>query len=326
MKLGVIGAGKIVQEFLPDLVALEGVEVVAVMARRAEAARQVCEANGVDHAVTSFEELVATGVDTVYIAVPNAVHFEYCKQAIAAGLNVVVEKPMCTNALEAHEISYLVDQSGVFLFEAITAAYLPAFAKVREWLGRIGTVKLVVCNFSQYSSRYDAFRQGQIAPAFDPQQAGGALMDLNLYNVHWVVDLFGKPEQLTYYANVERDIDTSGTLVMRYHDFVATCVAAKDCDGPKLFAIEGIDGSISLDLNPGLVGEAHLRLNDGTREDFVETYTTSRVVPEFRYFADCIERGDHEACMRLLNKSVDVMDVLTAARLGAGIVFPADED
>ncbi len=324
MRLGVIGAGMIVKEFLPHLVKMDGLEVVAVMARRLDAVREVCSANGVPHAVTSFEELLGLGVDTVYVAVPNAVHFTYCKQALEAGLNVVVEKPLCSNARQASELAQLAHERGAFLFEAITAAHLPAFAKVQEWLPRIGVIKLVNCNFSQYSSRYDAFRAGIVAPAFDPAQSGGALMDLNLYNVHWTVDLFGRPEEVTYFANVERGIDTSGTLVLRYPGFLATCIAAKDCAGPKLFSIQGIDGYVSLDLNPGLVGEAHLRLNDGTQEDFVETYTGARVVPEFAFFVDCVNRGDHVACDHLLEQSLVVADVLTTAREDAGIVFPAD--
>lgn len=327
MRLGIIGAGMIVREFLPKLVAMDELEVVAVMARRPEAVREVCDANGVPHAVTDFGELLACGIDTAYVAVPNALHFAYCKQALEAGLNVVVEKPMASNALEAHELAWIARKRGAFLFEAITAAHLPSFELVRSWLPRIGAVKLLNANFSQYSSRYDAFRAGTVAPAFDPVQAGGALMDLNVYNVHWVVDLFGKPEYQTYFANVERGIDTSGTLVMRYRRFLATCIAAKDCAGPKLFSIQGIDGHISLDLNPGLVGTAHLRLNDGTQEDVIEDYAGSaRVVPEFRFFVDCIRRGDHAACDRWLDKSVAVSEVLTAARLGAGIVFPSDDD
>ena len=40
---------------------------------------------------------------------------------------------------------------------------------------------------------YDAFLQGIVQPAFDPAQSGGALMDINVYNIHALVGLFGKP-------------------------------------------------------------------------------------------------------------------------------------
>lgn len=324
MKLGIIGAGMIVKEFLPHLVTIDGLEVVAVQGRRVEKVREVCEPHGITEVVTSFADLVATGIDTVYVAVPNALHYDYCKQALERGLNVVVEKPMCSNAKEAHELARLAHERGAFLFEAITAVHLPAFERVKAWLDRIGTVKLVNANFSQYSSRYDAFRAGTVAPAFDPAHSGGALMDINLYNVHWAVDLFGKPQELSYFANIDRGIDTSGALVMRYPGFIATCIGAKDCAGPKLFSIQGIDGYLNLDLNPGLVGTAHLRLNDGTEEDYVEEFTGARVVPEFRFFVDCINRGDHAACDYFLQKSLEVAEVLTEARRDAGIVFPSD--
>ena len=326
MKLGIVGAGKIVQEFLPHLTQLEGLEVAGIQARRLDAVHALCDTHGVAHATTSFQELVSLGIDTAYIAVPNALHYQYCVQALQAGLNVIVEKPMASNARESHELAKLARTHGAFLFEAITALHLPTFQTVRSWLPRIGTVKLVNANFSQYSSRYDAFRQGTVAPAFDPTKAGGALMDLNLYNVHWAVDLFGAPESQAYFANVERDIDTSGTLVLRYPGFLATCIAAKDCEGPKLFSVQGIDGYLSLDLNPGLVGTAHLRLNDGTCEDVAEQYAgTNRVVPEFRRFMECIEQNDHDTCEQWLGRSLEVANVLTKARLDAGIVFPADK-
>lgn len=43
----------------------------------------------------------------------------------------------------------------------MTTQYLENYNKIRELLPRIGRVKLVQCNFSQYSSRYDAFCAGK---------------------------------------------------------------------------------------------------------------------------------------------------------------------
>ena len=57
-------------------------------------------------------------------------------------------------------------------------------------------------------------------------------MDLGVYNVSYIVGLFGEPNQVHYTANVERGIDTSGILTMDYTGFKAVSMAAKDCAAP----------------------------------------------------------------------------------------------
>lgn len=328
MKVGIIGSGLIVQEFLPKLVALEGIEIMAIQGvpGTETQVKELCAANGVPHAVFSFEDLTALDIDTVYIAVPNFLHYTYCKQALEAGLNVIVEKPITSNLTEAQALRKLAEEKQLFLFEAVTTVYFDSFAKIKEWLGRIGTVKMVHCNYSQYSRRYDAFRKGETLPAFDPAKSGGALMDLNLYNLHFVMGLFGAPDDAVYYANIERDIDTSGTLVLRYPGFVCTCTAAKDCSAPYNFVIEGTDGYITTQYPPNLIGKVTLHRNDKTEEQYEDGMAMDRLIPEFRFFIDCINRRDLAACMERLDESLAVSKVQTDARLAAGIVFAADHD
>lgn len=327
MKLGIIGSGFIVQEFLPKLVSMEGMEVVAIQGvpSAKDQVEELCAANKVPNAVYSFEELAALDIDTVYVAVPNFLHFNYCKDALNAGLNVIVEKPMTSNLAESEALRALAEEKKCFLFEAVTTVYFDSFRTIKEWLLRIGTVKMVHCNYSQYSRRYDAFRAGETLPAFDPAKSGGALMDLNLYNLHFVMGLFGTPAETTYYANIERGIDTSGTLVLRYPDFIATCTAAKDCAAPYSFVIEGTDGYISTQYPPNLIGKVRLHHNDGSEEEYDDHMAMDRLIPEFKYFTDCINRNDMAACMARLDESVAVSAVQTRARLAAGIIFDADK-
>lgn len=327
MKIGVIGTGIIVEEFLPKLMKLDGIEVVAVQGipQAKEQVEKLCAENEIQNIAYSYEELMEYDVDTVYIAVPNFLHYSYCKEALESGKNVIVEKPITSNVDEAKELKQIAEEKGLFLFEAVTTVYFKGYEKIREWLKEIGTVKLVQCNYSQYSRRYDAFRSGQILPAFDPQKSGGALMDLNLYNLHFVMGLFGMPEQYKYYANMERDIDTSGTIVMQYPGFLAMCTAAKDCSAPYNFVIEGTDGYITMQYPPNLVGEVTLHRNDGSEEKYDDGMAMQRLIPEFEYFADCINRNDLKSCMAHLEESILVSEVQTKARLDAGIAFPADK-
>ena len=211
MKVGILGTGKIVQEFLPWLVehAPFTVQALCSTPRSAEKAQELCRQYGVPQHTTNYLELLQW-VDVVYIAVPNLQHVRFARVALEAGKHVIVEKPLAPSAAQTEELVALARHKKVFLFEAVTTQYLENYAKIRELLPRVGTVRLVQCNFSQYSSRYDAFCAGETPPVFDPACAGGALMDLGVYNVSYIVGLFGEPNQVHYTANVERGIDTSG--------------------------------------------------------------------------------------------------------------------
>lgn len=325
MKLGIIGAGMIVKDFMTYLDRIENLEVRGIQDIELEGAQALCERYGIGCATTSFDELVATGIDTVYVAVPNYLHFDYCKRALERGLHVIVEKPMASTERETRELAKLAKDRNLLIFEAVTTLYLGNYRKVQEWLPRIGGIKLVQSQHNQYSSRYDAFRAGHVLPAFDPAKSGGAMMDLGLYNLHFVMGLLGEPNDVRYTANVERGVDTSGVLTLSYPNCTALCVQAKDSKGPKGGTIQGTDGVIRTEWSPNVVGKATLELYDGTTEEFDDGMALSRLLPEFTAFIDAIDRNDRGFCETMLEKSIAVSRVQTKARLMAGVRFPADD-
>ena len=326
MKLGIVGSGKIVQEFLPWLASCRAFEVAALCStqRSADKAAALCAQYGVPLHVTDYGQLLAA-VDVVYIALPNLLHTSYAKAALEAGRHVIVEKPLAPCASEAAALAALAHRNGCFLFEAVTTQYLENYRKLRQLLPRVGQVKLVQCNFSQYSSRYDGFCAGQTAPVFDPQQAGGALMDLGVYNVSYIVGLFGEPQQVHYAANLERGIDTSGILTMDYRSFKAVSIAAKDCAAPPRYVIQGTRGYLLQKSTANFCGPVTLHLNDGREEHFSLNGKRPRCAAEFEVIAHAIATGDQELCSGMLETSLAVSRVLTAARQTAGIKFPCDK-
>lgn len=136
---------------------------------------------------------------------------KYCfaKKALEAGKNVIIEKPVTANYGAADLKT--AEEKRLMILEAMNIPYLPAYAQVKEHLADLGNIRIVSLNYSQYSSRYDAFKKGQILPSFDPHKAGGALMDLNVYNIHFIAGLFGEPEEVLSGQYV-KGIDTSGIL------------------------------------------------------------------------------------------------------------------
>lgn len=326
MKLGIIGKGMIVQAFLPMLAQVNDLEAVALMASpgKEQETAEFCASHGIPNCVETLEQMKDCGVETVYVASSNSVHFQHCKAALALGLHVICEKPLCSNWEETKQLADLAKEKHLFLFEAITTLHLPNYHKIQELLPRIGQIKLVQSQFCQYSRRYDAFLKGEVHPVFDPEKAGGALMDLGIYNLHFVMGLFGMPKSVQYLANVERGIDISGILTMAYPDFAAVCVAAKDCTGASGCLIQGTQGVIRTALQPSLLGEVRLELRDGTVETYDDGSDRIRAVPEFQVFCDAIKAKDLNFCYQVLEKTLDTAAVLTQARIQAGVVFPCD--
>lgn len=326
MKLGIIGAGSIIQDFLPRLKTMKELDIKTIQGtlRSKEKVEKLAKDNDVEKVVFDFEDLIKCDIDTVYIATPNASHYEYCKKALENGLNVVVEKPWVTNYNQALELKELAIKNHRYIFEAISTVYLDSYEQIRNWINKIGDIKLVNMNYSQYSRRYDAFKKGEILPAFDPNQAGGALMDLNVYNISFVLGLFGEPVTYQYYANIEKGIDTSGELIMKYPTFIANCTAAKDCAGSFNFYIQGDEGYISIKYPPNVIGEIKLHLNDNSEETVYEPMAMDRIKKEFEWFIKYIDEDDYDGFLKRLDASILVSKIMNESRKQVGIVFPQD--
>ncbi len=109
-------------------------------------------------------------VDTVYVAVPNFLHYEVAKAALEHGKNVICEKPFVLSVDQAKKLKQIADEHDLIIVEAITNLYLENFKRIQEELPKIAPIHIVNLNYTQYSSRYDAFLKGEIAPVFDPKK------------------------------------------------------------------------------------------------------------------------------------------------------------
>lgn len=321
MKLAVLGTGKIVQEFLPMIQQVTGVELVALLStpRSLDKAKEMQVQYHIQEVYTDYETLLGNAtIDTVYVALPNHLHYQYTKAALLQGKNVICEKPFTLNAQQLQELIQIATEKRLILLEAITNQYLNNFLQIKKDLAQLGKIKIVECNYSQYSSRYDAFKEGRILPAFDPQKGGGALMDINIYNIHFVVGLFGKPEKVQYLANIERDIDTSGILVLDYGAFKAVCIGAKDSTAQIRSVIQGTDGSIEV-LGATNEMPRYERRSKTEIEAVNANLDKHRMYQEFEKFTEVIDQKDLAFALEQLNHSLTVMQVVDQALESANL-------
>lgn len=316
MRVGITGAGMTVPWFLEAAELIPEMEIGALFARKEEKRKELCEKYHIPAAYDSYEKLLADeSLDVLYLPLPNSLHYSFAKQALEAGKHLIMEKPFTVTYAEAKELAELAESKGLLLFEAVTNQYNPNYEKVRELLPGLGDMKIVQLNYSQYSSRYDAFKQGIVAPVFDPEKAGGALLDLNVYNIHFVTGLFGEPQSVHYYPNMERGVDTSGILILEYPSFKCSCIAAKDCGAPLSINIQGDKGCIFSHSNAGRFEEFSYQENKKESVPYALVNTKRSVLyDELRAFTDYWVRDDRAEFQKRLEQSLIVMKVLDRAR------------
>ncbi|MFR5079852.1 MAG: Gfo/Idh/MocA family protein [[Clostridium] innocuum] len=202
MKVATIGTGFIVDWFLTAVQESAGISCVAMYSRKESSARTLADKYGIDKIYTKMDEMLKDeDINFVYVASPNSLHFEHALKALKAGKNVICEKPFTSTVKEFDCLVKEAQARHLYLFEAIVTAHMPNYLRMKEELPRLGTIRMVQCNFSQYSSRYDKFLQGETPNVFNPEFSGGALADINIYNLHYVIGMFGKPKKVHYYAN-----------------------------------------------------------------------------------------------------------------------------
>ncbi|MDR0998432.1 MAG: Gfo/Idh/MocA family oxidoreductase [Treponema sp.] len=322
-------------------------EIAAVYSRSAENAEAFAGKQGAALAFCDREAFLGSaGYNCVYVAAPNSLHYPWARDALLHGKSVICEKPFVSTGGELRDLIRLARERGLFLFEALPVSHLPNAARLRGLLDEIAPVRHVEMNFSKFSSRYPSFLEGENPNLFNPEFSGGALMDLNYYNLALTVYLFGEPEEIRYFpSSAVRGIDVSGTLILAYRGFNAVLSACKDSPGESFVQIQGERGhlyspSTSSNLRGGITihrngayretGPAR-RPRDGVAEkpateQFQDQDRENTLFYEARDFIESFVRGDPSCCFAPLEESLKYVSLTEKARKAAGILFPADKE
>lgn len=321
MKLCAVGTGFITKSMLEEFARSQHLNCTSICSRQESKGLAMGEPFGIRTVYTSLEDMLADeAVEAVYIASPNALHYPQTKAALLAGKHVLCEKPFATTAAEAAEVIALAKEKHLLLFETITLAHHPNYAKVKEFLPQLGPLKTVIATFCQYSSRYPALLAGQVSPVLDPAYCGGALMDINLYNIHFVAGLFGKPEDLHYFPNLYKNgVDTSGSLVLQYPGFTCLCVGAKDSAAENGVQIVGQNGYMK--ITPSSSNCAGLEVCIRGQEPLRFDYPENPWYYEVQGLSDLMGAKDYDACYTALDTTQIVVEILEKARKSGKLNF-----
>jgi predicted dehydrogenase len=191
LRWGLIAPGRIARRFADAFAVLPGQRLHRVAGRDFGKA-QAFAAKWGGVALPSIEQLCADPeVDIVYIASPHSHHAEQARLALAAGKPVLCEKSLTPDRASAEALIALARERRLFLMEAVWSRFLPAWRRVQQLLeqGAIGRVQRISSSFC-FAPAYDPRSR-----LFDPQLAGGALLDIGIYNLNlsqWLMQLAGQ--------------------------------------------------------------------------------------------------------------------------------------
>ena len=171
LRFGTIGSGWIVDEYIHGAKDSGLWELTAVYSRTAERAQAFAQKHGAPLWFTDLEEMAASPqIDAVYIASPNALHFEQCKLFLERGKHVLCEKPLCAQGDKVAQLQQLAQERGLVFLEAIMYLHLPQRKILEDTLGQLGKLSLVKLDFCQRSSKLDSYLDGELPNIFRSEE------------------------------------------------------------------------------------------------------------------------------------------------------------
>jgi len=325
MRWGILAPGRIAGAFVEAVSRHTRQQVVAAGSRSLDRARSFADRYGIERAYGSYEQLVGDAdIDAVYVASPHSEHAAQALLAIGAGKPVLVEKAFTRNADEAEQVVGAARAAGVPAMEAMWTRFLPQTDVVRQLLadGVLGEVITVLADHGQ------SFDFDPDSRLFNPDLAGGALLDLGVYPISFASFVLGTPDEILAAGSL------TATGVDAQVSAVLSTGTAQACLNTTLLARTPTTASISgssatLQLSGPFYGPGILTLTAGAEPDLIRD--TDAITGhhglcfEAAHFATLIAQGAGESPLLPLDETVGVLRTIDRIRQQLGVAYPGEK-
>ncbi|HFU4463972.1 TPA: Gfo/Idh/MocA family protein [Streptococcus suis] len=323
LKFGIIGTSDISHKFISSAHLSKYFQLSAIFSRKLETA--VSFSTNYENVIlyTEWIKFLSAPIDLVYIASPNALHFEQAKAVLEAGKHVIIEKPMVSTPQELIQLRQIAKENGVFLFEAARNYHEEAITIIKDFL-KEQTVWGANFSYAKYSSKMPELLAGQTPNIFSTDFSGGALMDLGVYTLYTAIGLLGRPNAARYTAQqLPTSIDLNGTGQLIYDDFLVTIQAGKNITSNLPSEIYTSEGTLTLNACQH-ISSAIFTKHDGSQVVLPIQAQEDAMLEEVQAIAQVIQAGNHDLANKWLDVAEAVHQTLYTMRQDAGIIFKAD--
>ncbi|MER5209060.1 Gfo/Idh/MocA family oxidoreductase [Streptomyces sp. NPDC002838] len=326
VRWGILATGGIAAAFTAELVDLPDAEVVAVASRTQASAKAFAERFGIPRAYGDWDALARDeDIDVVYVATPHSAHRAAAGLCLEAGRNVLCEKAFTLNAREAEELVALSRTRGSFLMEAMWMYCNPVIRRLAQLVrdGAIGEVRNVQADFGL---------AGPFPPSHrlrDPEQGGGALLDLGVYPVSFAQLLLGEPADIAARSVLSGEgVDLQTGALLSWESGALASVHCSIIGGTATTAsVTGSQGRIDIPYGFFHTDRFVLHRDGRDPEEFAAVPADGprgSLKHEAREVMRALRAGETESPLVPLDGTLAVMRTLDAIRDRIGVRYPGE--
>ena len=293
IRVGVIGLGTMGAQHIKNWSKLEGVEPTAVVDKNPANLTGDFSGAWLDTGASFDPEKVKTAtdhneifdvVDVIDICTPTPFHSAIIKDAIAAGKDILCEKPLARTSKEATELVELIEKSDSIFMPAMCMRFWPTWSWLKNAVESNEYGKVLSATFRRWAGSPPGwFSNGELS--------GGGILDMHLHDSDFVNFLFGKPD-----AILSRGHSTASECV----DFVQTNYLYDN--GPAVTADGGWASDPSFDftmeytvnfekavVNFDIRRQYQLLLYRNGKSESIICDPTDGYYEEMKYFIECVK-------------------------------------
>ncbi|GFZ98251.1 hypothetical protein GCM10008018_50590 [Paenibacillus marchantiophytorum] len=138
-RIGLIGLGDIAQKvYLPLLSVNESVEIAGIMSSTPTTVERMKAKYRIPYGTTNLDELLALGLDAVFVHSPTSTHYELAMKCIEHGVAVYVDKPLSYDWDQSVQMASFAEQKGILLAAGFNRRFAPLYVEAKQWLQEAG--------------------------------------------------------------------------------------------------------------------------------------------------------------------------------------------
>lgn len=322
VRWGVAGPGRAGYRFAQGLVAVPQAKLEAVWGRTSEKARAYAESFGVSHIFSSFEDLLQSPVDAIYVATHPDTHADLCLRALAAGKHVLCEKPATLNVRQLESVLAAARHNDRLFMEAMKPPFFPLYRKLRSHLQNdpIGPVGFVRAGHADGTL-------GPDYPLHFRELGGGGILGIGPYEAFLALDWLGPLIRVQTMGRLSAaGVDNLALFQSEHVRGMAQMHTGLDLSSRGDALLSGPRGYVLIHPNWWNPSRATVRYTDGRIVELDEPHAHGGFNYETAHFCDLLRAGERESPEISHALSLGMARLLQEARTALGVYFPGEDD